>query len=83
MIEAMACGTPVVAHALGSVDEVIENGVTGFHTSDLNRMYALVPQAIALDRHRVRERAEERFSAQRMVEAYVNLYRELYARRQS
>ena len=77
MIEAMACGTPVVAHRRGSVEEVVENGVTGFHTSVIDGMIELVPQALALDRCKVREHAQERFGFRKMVDEYLALYRTL------
>jgi len=77
MIEAMACGTPVLARGLGSVPEVVETGVTGYHAGEVEEMRELLPAALALDRRRVREHAEGRFSSARMVEGYVELYREL------
>ncbi len=77
MIEAMACGTPVVACGLGAVGEVIEQGITGFHAPSAGELAALVPRALELDRHRVRARAMDRFSFQRMVDDYVALYREI------
>ena len=77
MIEAMACGCPVVAHRRGSVEEVVENGVTGYQSSALDALAELVPQALALDRRRVRERAMERFGYVKMVDEYEALYRTL------
>ena len=50
MIEAMACGTPVVAHKLGSIAEVVDNGITGFHANSIEAMVELVAPALALDR---------------------------------
>jgi glycosyltransferase involved in cell wall biosynthesis len=77
MIEAMACGTPVLARGLGSVAEVIDAGVTGFHAGGIEEMRELLPATLALDRRRVREVAERRFSHHRMVEGYVEIYRGL------
>ncbi len=77
MIEAMACGTPVIAHRRGAVEEVVENGVTGFHTEVIDAMAELVPRALELDRRKVRARAKERFSFQSMVDAYLALYRKM------
>lgn len=77
MIEAMACGVPVVAHSLGSVAEVVDSGITGFHSASIAEMGALIPRALALDRRAVREHARERFSHQRMVDGYEQLYRAL------
>jgi glycosyltransferase involved in cell wall biosynthesis len=74
MIEAMACGTPVLAHALGSVPEVVDPGITGYHAATIQEMHALLPATLALDRHRVREHAETRFSFARMVERYLEVY---------
>jgi glycosyltransferase involved in cell wall biosynthesis len=77
MIESMACGTPVLGHALGSVAEVVDPGITGFHAPDIGQMRALLPATLALDRRTVREHAGQRFSFARMVEGYVELYRKL------
>jgi glycosyltransferase involved in cell wall biosynthesis len=80
MIEAMACGCPVVAHRRGSVEEVVDNGITGFHTSVIDAMAEAVPGALALDRAKVRSHAQERFGYQTMVDEYLHLYRKLIAR---
>lgn len=80
MIEAMACGCPVVAHRRGSVAEVVDNGLTGFHTGVIDAMAELVPAAISLDRSKVREHAQQRFGYQRMVDEYMELYRKLLKR---
>ena len=77
MIEAMACGTPVLARSLGSVPEVVDSGVTGYHAEEIELMHSLLAATLALDRRRVREHAEGRFSFARMVEGYVDLYRSL------
>lgn len=77
MIEAMACGTPVVAHRRGSVEEVVDQGVTGFHAASLDALPELVPQALTLDRREVRRHAESRFGYRAMVSAYEVLYRTL------
>jgi len=77
MIEAMACGTPVIAHRRGSVAEVVDDGITGFHAGVIDAMSELVPRALELDRRMVREHAMQRFGFRRMVDNYVNLYRAL------
>jgi glycosyltransferase involved in cell wall biosynthesis len=77
MIEAMACGTPVVAHRRGSVAEVIDDGITGFHAGVIDALAELVPRALELDRRQVRAHAESRFGHRAMVDAYVALYRRL------
>ena len=74
MIEAMSCGTPVIAYRAGSVPEVIDDGVTGFIVNDESDAVAAIEKAGALDRAAVRKRFEERFSAQRMVRDYIKLY---------
>ncbi len=79
MIEAMACGCPVVAHRRGSVEEVVDNGITGFHSSVIDGMAELVPQALALDRAKVREHARSRFGHEKMTDQYVDLYRKVAA----
>jgi glycosyltransferase involved in cell wall biosynthesis len=83
MIEAMACGTPVLARSLGSVAEVVDDGVTGHHAAEIGEMQELLPATLALDRRRVRGRAEGRFSFARMVEGYVELYGRLNAKTKS
>jgi glycosyltransferase involved in cell wall biosynthesis len=77
MIEAMACGTPVVAFRNGSVPEVIDDEVTGFAVDSLDEAVRAVELAGSLDRRRVRSVFEERFSAARMAEDYVAVYRRL------
>jgi glycosyltransferase involved in cell wall biosynthesis len=80
MIEAMACGTPVVAFRRGSVPELIDEGVTGAIVDTTDEAIAVLPRVIALDRHAIRKRFEERFSCTRMATDYVALYRSLLAR---
>ena len=75
MIEAMACGTPVLAFRNGSVDEVIDEGVTGCIVTTLDDAIRAVPKVIALDRRKVRRRFEKRFSVERMATDYVSVYR--------
>ena len=77
MIEAMACGTPVLAFRCGSVPEVVEDGVTGMIVDTMEEAIAALPHVLALDRRKVRRRFEERFSAARMARDYVSVYRSL------
>lgn len=77
MIEAMACGTPVLAFGCGSVPEIIDEGVTGAVVDTISEAIAAVPHLIALDRAKVRRRFEQRFSATRMATDYVKVYRQL------
>ena len=77
MIEAMACGTPVIACNRGSVPEVIDPGVTGFIVEDEEGAVAALARLGELDRTRVRARFEQRFTARRMAQDYVNIYEKL------
>lgn len=77
MIEAMACGTPVLAFRSGSVPEIIEDGITGRIVSSVDEAILALPEVIALDRRTIRRRFEERFTAARMAKDYVNIYRKL------
>jgi glycosyltransferase involved in cell wall biosynthesis len=77
MIEAMACGTPVLAFRCGSVPEIVEHGLTGAIVDTLEEAIAVLPRVIALDRKKVRQRFEQRFSAMRMAKDYVGVYRSL------
>ena len=77
MIEAMACGTPVLAFHCGSVPEVIDQGVTGHIVRTMDEAIRVLPQVLALDRRTVRQRFEQRFSATRMAKDYVQVYRSL------
>lgn len=74
MIEAMACGTPVVAFDHGSVREVVEHGVTGFVVADVAGALKAVDSLSALTRADVRRRFEERFTASRMARDYEDVY---------
>jgi glycosyltransferase involved in cell wall biosynthesis len=80
IIEAMACGTPVVALRRGAVAEIVTPGVNGFHASDVEELPPLVARVREIDRARVRASVIERFSHQRMADAYVALYRRLCER---
>jgi glycosyltransferase involved in cell wall biosynthesis len=80
MIEAMACGTPVIAYSSGSVPEVVEHGLTGFIVdSEAAAAAAIDNQLSRLSRPKIRARFEERFTARRMAGDYVAIYRELMA----
>jgi len=82
MIEAMACGTPVIAFRSGSVPEVIEDGVTGFVVdSEDEAIEAIKRRLPSLDRRAVRSGFERRFTARRMAEAYLEHYSALGRRR--
>jgi glycosyltransferase involved in cell wall biosynthesis len=74
LIEAMACGTPVIAYNQGSVPEVIEDGKTGFIVDNQNDAVAAVDRLGVIDRKRCRQEFEKRFSAQRMASDYLMIY---------
>jgi glycosyltransferase involved in cell wall biosynthesis len=77
MIEAMACGTPVIAFNRGSVPEIIEDGLTGYIVEDETSAVGAVGRLSTLSRQRVRARFEERFTARRMANEYLAVYRSL------
>jgi glycosyltransferase involved in cell wall biosynthesis len=77
MIEAMACGTPVIAFENGSVPEVLEDAITGFIVHNENQAVEAVRRIPSLDRDRVRGEFERRFTARRMAQNYLNLYARL------
>lgn len=75
LIEAMACGTPVLSFRAGAVDEILEEGVTGCIVDTMDEAIEALPRVLKLDRRTVRRRFEARFSATRMAKDYVNIYR--------
>jgi glycosyltransferase involved in cell wall biosynthesis len=78
MIEAMACGAPVVAYGSGSVPEIVEDGLTGFIVkNELEAADAIRNRLPGLSRQKVRARFEERFTARRMANEYLEIYRKL------
>jgi glycosyltransferase involved in cell wall biosynthesis len=77
MIEAMACGTPVIAYNRGSVPEVIEDGVTGFVVEDETSAVGAINNLPKLPREAVRRHFEQKFTAHRMAEDYLQIYRKL------
>ena len=82
MIEAMACGTPVIAYPLGSVPEVMQDRVTGFIVPDLEGAVKAVKRLGEIDRRKCRRHFEQHFNAERMAQDYLNIYQRL-ARRES
>jgi len=79
MIEALACGTPVIAYNRGSVPEIIEDGLTGFIVEDDAGAIGAVDRLGQLSRERIRKRFEERFTARRMAQDYLAVYRSMSA----
>ena len=79
MVESMACGTPVLATRQGSVPEVVSDGLSGVIGDSVDDLIKHLPDAAALNRHRVRDYAVENFSAGRMVAGYEHAYEKLVA----
>ncbi len=77
MIEAMACGTPVIAWGEGSVPEVVDHGISGYIVDSLDQAVAAVGQLGSLDRRAVRRYFERRFAVERMARDYSKLYESL------
>jgi glycosyltransferase involved in cell wall biosynthesis len=77
MIEAMACGTPVIAYNRGSVPEIVDDGLTGFIVEDEIGAIGAVDRLSQLPRDKIRERFEQRFTARRMAQDYLAVYHSL------
>jgi hypothetical protein len=77
MIEAMACGTPVVAFRRGSVPEILEDGASGFVVDTIEQAADAVRRIVSLDRAKVRAEFERRFTVERMARDYLEIYRTL------
>ena len=80
MIEAMACGTPVLALRRGSVAEIVDDGVSGHIVDSIEDAILTLPRVMTLDRRRVRSCYEERFTSARMANDYVRVYKSLRGR---
>lgn len=80
MAEAMACGTPVIGFPLGSVPEVVKDGVTGFVCQDVEEMLVCVNNLNKINRKQVREAAEKRFSDKIIADNYLSLYSRVAAK---
>jgi glycosyltransferase involved in cell wall biosynthesis len=81
MIEAMACGCPVIAFRRGSVPEVMDDGVTGFIVDNVEEAIAACGKLDQIDRKKVRAQFDKRFTSRRMAEDYVRVYENLIARK--
>ena len=81
VVEAMACGTPVIANARGSMGELIADGVTGFLVDDIDSAVAAVGSAGDLDRRKIAELAADRFTVAAMIDKYVAVYRDVIGSR--
>jgi glycosyltransferase involved in cell wall biosynthesis len=80
VIEAMMCGTPVVAYRRGALPEIVDDGLTGILVDDVEAAIAAVPRALQLDRKSVAATARQRFSASRMVDGYLAVYENILGR---
>ena len=80
MIEAMACGTPVIAYPGGSVREIMKDGVTGFVVRDARSAADALKRLGEIDRHKCREYFDQRFSVERMAQDYLAIYERLVKR---
>jgi glycosyltransferase involved in cell wall biosynthesis len=77
VVESMLCGTPVVAYGRGSMPELVEDGVTGVLAHDIGSAIAGVERAVAVDRAVCRAAAMRRFSADRMIDDYIDVYKKV------
>lgn len=80
VVEAMACGTPVIATRRGSMSEIIEHGRSGFIVDNLQQAVAAVEAVAGIDRHKPRELVTQRFAVERMARDYVKLYESILDR---
>jgi glycosyltransferase involved in cell wall biosynthesis len=83
VVEAMACGTPVIAHRRGSMPEIIDHGRTGFLVTGIDEAVRAVADAASLDRSTIRRTAIERFDVARMIDEYVDVYRAVTSERRT
>jgi glycosyltransferase involved in cell wall biosynthesis len=79
VVEAMACGTPVIARPRGSMPEIIRDGLTGMLVQTISEAVSVLPRLAQLDRAKIRAYVEARFSQERMVEDYVRVYEKVLA----
>jgi glycosyltransferase involved in cell wall biosynthesis len=79
MVEALACGTPVLVTPCGAAPEIIDDGVTGYVRAGTDELAAVVPHVSSLDRRACRAAVEARFSAERMAQEHIALYEDVLA----
>jgi glycosyltransferase involved in cell wall biosynthesis len=77
VVESMACGTPVIASPRGSMPEIVSDGINGFLVETLDDATGAVEAVGSLDRRKVRDSVENRFTVERMVDRYIKVYRQL------
>ncbi|MEE8387867.1 MAG: glycosyltransferase [Acidiferrobacterales bacterium] len=83
VVESMACGTPVIAFARGSMPELIRNGKTGYIVDDVEAAVQAVGRIDSIDRRTCREEMEQRFTCQRMAKDYLNVYQQILDQREN
>ena len=83
MIEAMACGTPVIAFDKGSVREIIKDGETGFIVKNMREMVQAIKKIDQIDREKCRKWVEEKFTVEKMVQGYEKIFYRILARQKS
>jgi glycosyltransferase involved in cell wall biosynthesis len=83
LVEAMACGTPVIANARGSIPELVSDGETGFVVADVHEAVRAVSRVASLDRSEIRRQAQGRFSHVRMADEYLAAYRQVLDAREN
>ena len=83
MIEAMACGTPVIAYPFGSVPEVIQDGINGYIVPDIEGALQAVKNLGQIDRKKIRKSFEQRFTASRMTQEYLRIYNRILSRKKA
>jgi glycosyltransferase involved in cell wall biosynthesis len=77
LIESMACGTPIIAHGMGSVPELIKHGENGFIINSVEEAVSIINNPDSFNRKKVRKIFDERFTAERMAKDYVKVYEKL------
>jgi len=80
LVEAMLCGTPIAAMRLGAAPEIVDEGATGYCAESNEEFLRAIPQCFALDRQKIRQQAEQRFSAERMARDYARVYEQAVGR---
>ena len=83
VVEAMACGTPVVAYGRGSMPEIVRDGATGFIVDDVNAAVCAVDRIDSLDRRVCRDEVLQRFTSERMARQYLDVYRKILDEREN
>jgi glycosyltransferase involved in cell wall biosynthesis len=83
MIEAMACGTPVIAYPFGSVPEVVKDGVSGYIVPDLQSAIDAIQKLDRLDRKKIRRHFEQHFTSSRMAQDYLRIYERITTRKKA